>query len=71
MPAGDLKKLLLANIGITDDALRELAVQRGVAVRDYLASRNLPLERLFLGAAKTVPPEAKWTPRAELQLASP
>ena len=71
LPAEDMEKLLLANISITDDALRELAVQRGVAVRDYLASRNLPLERLFLGAAKTVPPEAKWTPRAELQLASP
>lgn len=68
--AENMEKLLLANIGITDDALREPAVQRGVAVRDYLASRNLPLERLFLGAAKTVLPEVKCTPRTELQLAS-
>ena len=38
----------------------------------YLPStKDLPLERLFLGAAKTVPPEAKWTPHAELNLAMP
>jgi len=28
-------------------------VQRGVAVKDYLAGRKLPPERLFLGAART------------------
>jgi len=49
--------------------MQELAVRRGVVVRDYLSSLKLPLERLFLGAAKAVPPEAKWQPRAELNLA--
>jgi hypothetical protein len=67
----EMEKLLLADIKVNDDAMRELAVQRGVAVKDYLASRDLPPERLFLGAAKTIPPEAKWTPRAELNLAMP
>jgi len=67
----EMEKLLLADIKVNDDAMRELAVQRGVAVKDYLASRDLPPERLFLGAAKAVPPEAKWTPRAELNLAMP
>ncbi|HAL40340.1 MAG TPA: hypothetical protein DCP03_20470, partial [Polaromonas sp.] len=67
----EMEKLLLADIEVNDEAMRELAVQRGVAVRDYLVSRDLPSERLFLGAAKTVPPEAKWTPRAELNLAMP
>ncbi|MDB5965305.1 MAG: hypothetical protein JWQ72_1805, partial [Polaromonas sp.] len=71
LPPDDMEKLLLADIRVGDDAMRELAVQRGVAVKDYLASRNLPPERLFLGAAKAVPPEAKWTPRAELNLAAP
>lgn len=71
LPPEEMEKLLLAHISVSEDAMRELAVQRGVAVKDYLASRSLPLERLFLGAAKAVPPEAKWTPRAELQLASP
>jgi hypothetical protein len=71
LPVPEMEKLLLADIQVNDDAMRELAVQRGVAVKDYLASRELPPERLFLGAAKTIPPEAKWTPRAELNLAMP
>ena len=71
LPVPEMEKLLLADIKVNDDAMRELAVQRGVAVKDYLASRDLPPERLFLGAAKAVPPEAKWTPRAELNLAMP
>jgi hypothetical protein len=71
LPVPEMEKLLLADIQVNDDAMRELAVQRGVAVKDYLASRDLPPERLFLGAAKTIPPEAKWTPRAELNLAMP
>lgn len=71
LPVPEMEKLLLADIQVNDDAMRELAVQRGVAVKDYLASRELPPERLFLGAAKAVPPEAKWTPRAELNLAMP
>lgn len=63
--------LLLADIAVTEDAMRELALRRSVAVKDYLASRNLAPARLFLGAAKTAPPDAKWTPRAELNLAMP
>lgn len=64
----DMEALLLANIVVDDEAMRELALRRGVAVRDYLASRQLPLERLFLGAAKLVDADAKWSPRAELNL---
>ncbi len=70
-PVPDMEKLLLASIKVSDDAMRELAVQRGMAVKDYLAARDLPSDRLFLGAVKAVPPEAKWTPRAELNLAMP
>ena len=65
------KDLPLADIKVGDEAMRELALQRAVGVKDYLAAKDLPLERLFLGAAKTVPPEAKWTPHAELNLAMP
>ncbi|UUZ67692.1 DUF748 domain-containing protein [Polaromonas sp. P2-4] len=71
LPVPEMEKLLLTDIKVNDDAMRELAVQRGVAVKDYLAARNFPPDRLFLGAAKAVPPEAKWTPRAELNLALP
>lgn len=64
----EMEALLLANIVVDDEAMRELALRRGVAVRDYLASRQLPLERLFLGAARLVDADAKWSPRAELSL---
>lgn len=62
---------LLASITVNDDARRELAVQRGVAVKDYLAASGLSADRLFLGAVRAVPRDAKWTPRAELNLATP
>ncbi len=73
LPDAEMEKLLLADIKVSDDAMRELAVQRGVAVKDYLAAAKLPTDRLFLGAAKTQgaqAPDAKWTPRAELNLGS-
>lgn len=47
-----MKALLVASIAVPDDAMRELALTRGVAVRDYLSTQQLPLERLFLGAPK-------------------
>ncbi len=70
LPEPEMEALLLANLPVTEATMQDLAVQRGVVVRDYLASLKLPLERLFLGAAKAVPPEAKWRPRAELNLAT-
>lgn len=71
IPVADMEALLLASIEPSPEAVRNLAVQRGVAVRDYLASRQLPLDRLFLGAPKTPSAEAGWTPRADLELAAP
>ena len=68
LSVAEMEALLLTNLPATNESMRSLAVQRGVAVRDYLADQKLPLERLFLGAAKAVPPEAKWQPRAELNL---
>jgi hypothetical protein len=70
IPVNEMEALLLAHLAATDDDMRELALQRGVTVWDYLASQKLPLERLFLRAAKAVPPEAKWSPRAELNLST-
>jgi len=70
IPVAEMQALLLANIAVTDDAIRELAVQRGVAVKDYLSAQKLPVERLFLGAVKPVANDPKWTPRAELNLAN-
>lgn len=68
LPVNEMETLMLTHLSVADDAMRELAVQRGVAVRDYLMAQNLPSDRLFLGAAKAVAPEAKWAPRAELNL---
>jgi hypothetical protein len=70
IPADQMEALLLASISVTEDSMRELALQRGVAVKDYLASRKLGAERLFLGAPKTVKPDADWKPRAEMSLTS-
>jgi hypothetical protein len=67
----DMENLLLSHLPASEDQIRELAVQRGVAVRDYLAARQIPMARLFLGSARTVPPEAKWRPRAQLSLSTP
>lgn len=46
-----------------------LALARGVTVRDYLASKGVKLERLFLGNAKTegFGEDKDWTPHAEAQ----
>jgi len=70
IPVPEMEALLLANLSVTESAMQTLAEQRGVAVRDYLASLKLPMERLFLGASKAAPDDAKWQPRAELNLAT-
>ncbi len=67
----EMEALLLADLQVSDDALRQLALQRAVAVRDHLAAQSVPLERLFLGAARLVPGTEGWSPSAELKLATP
>ncbi|RYF01014.1 MAG: DUF748 domain-containing protein [Comamonadaceae bacterium] len=66
----EMEALLLAQIQVPDGAMRQLAVARSVAVRDYLAQRQVPLERLFVGAARTEPSPEGWAPHAELTLAT-
>lgn len=70
LPLSEMEALLLASIPVSEESMRALALARGVAVRDYLASRQLPQDRLFLGAARVVPPETAWKPHAELTLAT-
>ena len=68
----DMEALLLAQIPATDSQMQELAVQRGVAVRDHLARLKVPTQRLFLGAPTTQPKQegsSTWQPAAELKLA--
>jgi uncharacterized protein involved in outer membrane biogenesis len=68
LPANEMETLLLTSMAVNDDAMQQLAVRRAVVVRDYLASKDLPTSRLFLGAPKTAPGEGAWTPRADLKL---
>jgi hypothetical protein len=70
LPPVEMEALLVASITVADDAMQQLAVRRGVAVRDYLAGREISVERLFLGAPKTASAGADWTPRADLKLAA-
>ncbi len=50
----EMQRLLLSRFEANDEALRELATQRGVAVREYLESAGLSKSRLFLGEARLV-----------------
>jgi hypothetical protein len=69
IPQAEMEALLLASIPVTPDALRDLAVARGQAVKDFLASRSLPEDRMFLGAPQLARQGEDWRPQAELRLA--
>jgi uncharacterized protein involved in outer membrane biogenesis len=69
LPQAEMEALLMAAAPVTADALRDLAVARAVAVKDYLASRQLPEDRLFLGAPVLGRQGENWRPQAELRLA--
>ena len=69
LPQAEMEALLLASIPVTPDAIRDLAVARGVVVKDYLAARQLPEDRMFLGAPQLGRQGEKWQPQAELKLA--
>jgi uncharacterized protein involved in outer membrane biogenesis len=64
----EMEKLLMENISISDETLRELAMARGAAIKEHLVRRQVPVERVFLGAVKTSGFNLDWSPRAELSL---
>jgi len=73
LPPAEMETLLLASVRVTEDSARELALQRGLAVRDALITAGLPSERLFLAAPKlhlSGEDTATWTPRVQLTLSS-
>ncbi|QDL37188.1 DUF748 domain-containing protein [Rhodoferax sediminis] len=78
LPQAEMESLLMANIPVTEDAMRQLALARGEAVKEYLALRQVPAQQLFLGAPKAAAdqpateskPGAKWSPHADLNLAT-
>jgi hypothetical protein len=71
LPVAEMEALLLADIAVDEESMRQLAVARGAVVRDYLLARKLPSERLFIGAARVrTTPEEGWKPSAQLNLAT-
>jgi hypothetical protein len=69
-----MEALLRGSFVVSTDNARELALQRGLAVRDALIARGLPSERLFLAAPSlraSGADEGHWTPRVQLSLATP
>ena len=68
LPAAEMEALLLGSFAVNDDTVRELALNRSIAVREYLTARQLPSERLFLGVSKTAEAAADWQPRVELEI---
>jgi hypothetical protein len=72
IPLAEMEAMLKAATVVSTDAARELALQRGLAVRDALIAKGLPSDRLFLGAPKlraSGEDDAAWTPRVQLTLA--
>ena len=73
IPPAEMEALLKTRLLVTEEAMRELALQRGIAVRDALIAKGLPSERLFLAAPKlrvSGEDDAKWTPRVQLSLST-
>ncbi len=73
IPGPEMEALLKRRIPVGTDAMRELALQRGLAVRDALLAQGLPGERLFLAAPKLRgegDAEPGWTPRVQLTLST-
>ncbi len=64
----DMEALLLPTLSATDEDLAALALQRAVVVKEYLAGKQIPTERLFLGAAKTGGAAADAKPQTELEI---
>ena len=72
LPAPEMEAALKKNMRVSEDTARQLALQRGLAVRDALVAKGLPSERMFLAAPKVRASgegDAAWTPRAQLSLA--
>jgi hypothetical protein len=68
IPVPDMQALLLANMVVNGDAVRDLALQRGVVTRDYLLTQQVPGDRLFLLAIKIDVPKDQAKPQAQLAL---
>jgi hypothetical protein len=66
-----MEAMLRKYVNVGPEAMRDLALQRGLAVRDALTAKGLPSDRLFLGDPKlrtAASGNAAWTPQVKLSL---
>jgi uncharacterized protein involved in outer membrane biogenesis len=72
LPPAQMRGLLMASYEVDDEALRQLAIARAVAVCDALLARGAPNARVFLAAPKLCNGAcaADWRPHVELSLAA-
>ncbi|PTT78833.1 hypothetical protein DBR42_22665, partial [Pelomonas sp. HMWF004] len=70
LPPEQMRGLLLGSYTVDDEALRQLAVARAIAVRDALLARGAPNARVFLAAPKLCDSacDERWRPHVELSL---
>jgi len=71
LPPEEIEALLTKHVAVSDELMRDLALQRGLAVRDALLAKGLPGERIFLAAPKlhsAADGSEPWTPRVTLDL---
>ncbi|MCX2861775.1 DUF748 domain-containing protein [Paucibacter sp. PLA-PC-4] len=72
VPPSEMQAMLAASHEVSEEALRQLALERAVVVRDALIAKGVPNARLFLASPKLHAAEAgkTWTPHVELALAT-
>jgi len=58
IPAAEMRRLLLDSYVVSEEGVRQLALERGVVIRDALIAKGLPNGRLFLGAPRLVQTQA-------------
>ena len=72
LPDAEMEALLRKNVAVSDEAMRQQALARAIAVRDALVAKGISSDRLFLAAPSLHEPGAiPWTPRATLVLSMP
>ncbi len=64
LPAQEMRRLLMDSYRISDEQMRELALQRSVVVRDALIARGVSNARLFLASPKLHASAASGEPAA-------
>ena len=73
IPVPEMESLLKGHVRVSVEAMRELALQRGLAVRQTLADKGVGSDRLFLAAPKlrvSGEDDAAWLPSVQLTLAT-